>query len=358
MNHAKRYNIDFSSAIRNRTGKFTIGSFLIEDQKSHIDRVYYWRLSLKGLPNHFVSRILDTLTKVELKLKIGSNGSFPPPHSFPGPAIHLDPYTTIYSSLTPQDIVIVHDVGPVTNPDLFSDDVSSLYHNAFSLMVKADVRIVFVSQSSMLAFRNLYGTTTDMRVIYPPIGYVAPHSKKDPVAAITKPFLLTVGSIGRRKNQRRCIEAFIESGLANEGYTYVLCGAREPGAEEVEALARNATGVTLLPYVSSTQLAWLYSHAKGFVLMSELEGFGMPVAEAILNGLIPLVTADSVLTEVAGQHAIVANYKDISQIARGMQSLAFMAEEERRYKTIKLGNHISAFSRSEFAKQWRIMLSS
>jgi hypothetical protein len=37
-------------------------------------------------------------------------------------------------------------------------------------------------------------------------------------------------------------------------------------------------------------LRWLYANAIGFVLVSLLEGFGVPVAEAINRGILLLVS--------------------------------------------------------------------
>jgi glycosyltransferase involved in cell wall biosynthesis len=68
------------------------------------------------------------------------------------------------------------------------------------------------------------------------------------------------------------------------------CGGPEPGFDAVIEAAGKMPGVILPGYVNDNQLRWLYTHASGFVLPSLLEGFGLPAAEAISYGLIPLLS--------------------------------------------------------------------
>lgn len=353
----KKYDIDFSLAIRNRTGKYIIGAQIIKDHPDLINKVYYWRTALSNSPNKYIARILDISSNIEIRIRRATGGRYPPVAVRRIRTLHIDPYTVTMSTVSAQDIVLIHDVGPVSNPDLFDVGVETLYDSAFRRAKQADARLVFVSKSSKDEFCRLYGATSDMRVIYPPIRTGEVRHDERPVAGIDRPFLLTVGSVGRRKNQQLCIEAFARSGLPELGYAYVICGAREPGAEKVEASALSTSGVYMLPFVSEGELAWLYAKAQGFVLMSMLEGFGMPVAEAISSGLVPLVTANSVLEEVAGRQALTADNDDPEQIADGMRNLVMMTPDEKSQRTAELKSHIVKFSQEQFSEQWREVLS-
>lgn len=270
--------------------------------------------------------------------------------------IHLDPATVVHAKLTPQDIVVCHDMGPITHPDLFAPGVSQLYAWAFREVAEARPRLVCVSQASLDTFRGLYGDLPDQRVIYPSIRTEVSAGGDAPVDGVRGPYVLTVGSIGRRKNQSGSIAAFARSGLAAEGWSYVLCGGREPGYEEVAALAAQTQGVKLLPYVSDPQLNWLYRHAGGFVLMSHLEGFGIPVAEAVVRGLTPLVTRGTVLEEVAGAGAVTADCRDVASMADGLRQLARMSDEERKQRHAALDLSIKRFNQAAFAAGWLELL--
>ncbi len=104
--------------------------------------------------------------------------------------------------------------------------------------------------------------------------------------SIDRPFLLTVGALERRKNHLRVIEAYAKSGLHARGISYVFCGARGIGAEEILKKAAETPGVKALGFVTEPQLRWLYLNAAGFVLPSLLEGFGLPPIEAAQRGLV------------------------------------------------------------------------
>jgi glycosyltransferase involved in cell wall biosynthesis len=195
-----------------------------------------------------------------------------------------------------------------------------------------------------------------MEVIYPPLRAELSAAAPEQVAEVRQPYFLTVGSIGHRKNQAASIRAFASSGLAHEGIGYVLCGSREPGAEAVEELAQATPGVRLLPYVSDGELAWLYRNASGFVLASRLEGFGVPVVEAIANGLVPLVSKDSVLEEVAGTAALTADPASDVEITRGLRTLAEMGKDERKRRTRELSRSLERFTPEAFRTRWQLLL--
>jgi glycosyltransferase involved in cell wall biosynthesis len=194
-------------------------------------------------------------------------------------------------------------------------------------------------------------------VLYPAIRSDTIGGQEEPVKGLAGRFLLTVGAIGDRKNQRRCIEAFSHSQLAGDGVSYVICGSREPGYDAVAELAANVPGVVLLPYVSDAQLRWLYRHASGFVLASLLEGFGIPLAEAINEGLVPLVTRDSVLVEVSGEGALSCDALDTDEIDHGMRLLIEMSDGERKERLVGLRKSIERFSLDKFREDWRAALS-
>jgi glycosyltransferase involved in cell wall biosynthesis len=350
-----RWDVDFSSALENRTGKYFIGRDLLRDQADLIDRVRYWRAPAWRTPAR-AEPLLKLGMKLELRLASALGRRILPESRRPGRTLHLDPFSVQHSRLGREDMVLVHDMGPLSHPDLFQPWLRSLYGMAFDRIARAECGLVFVSQASRAAYQARYGDSAGASVIYPAIRAGIRSEKAVPVEGLEGPFLLTVGSLGRRKNQCTMIKAFARSGLARDGVRYVLCGALEPGSAEVERAAADTPGVLLLPYVSDAQLGWLYAQAAGFVLVSRLEGFGMPVAEAISHDLVPLVTRDSVLEEVAGAGALVADAEDASEIAAGMMRLIVMEEGERARRQELLRHALGRFSPAAFRTGWRAAL--
>lgn len=354
--HDGRIDVDFSLALHNRTGKYFIGRDIIADQAPLIGSVYYWRARASAVPGGIAAKLLGRALAVEQRLH--ARGPHRTLRRFRPrrPLLHLDPYTVCHARLRADDIVLCHDLGPVTHPALFEPAVAALYRRAYAEIAAARPLMIFVSQSSRAAFASRYGEAARARTIYPPIRSEFAGGARQAVAGLPDRYLLTVGSMGRRKNQARAIAAFVQSGLADEGVGYVICGSREPGADAVIAAAAQAGAVRLLSYVSDAELNWLYAHAAGFVLTSLLEGFGVPVAEAIAHDLVPIVTRGGVLHEVAGEGALLVDPDDTAEIAAAMRRLVFMSDDERDRRRVALRAAVTRFSRDAFRQAWRTAL--
>ncbi len=315
-----------------------------------------WRLPERVGVNALSRKVIGRLWAEEDRLRARYPKLLPRQRSRRA-VLHLDPMTVLGWHVTSHDAVLCHDLGPLTHPELFAPSVTALYERVYARIAERQPRMAFVSQASKAAFQRLYGTESPATVIYPPIRTGVAGGAQHAVDGVEGLFLLTVGSIGRRKNQLASIRAFARAGLADAGYRYVICGSREPGSEAVIAEAEQTPGVILLPYVSDEQLRWLYAHARGFVLVSLLEGFGVPVAEAMRNGLVPLISADSVLEEVAGPSAIAVDPHSVEAIAAGMIQLAELRPDQIAARRVDLEARLGAFSMPTFVDAWRAFLS-
>jgi glycosyltransferase involved in cell wall biosynthesis len=353
-----RVDLDFTLAIYNRTGKYFIGVDLMEAVPDMIGRVYYGAVSLASPPNRLFGAMLGRMQYLQTRAHVRQAGWMLPRRHTRRVLLHMDPFTVGSVRLREEDVVLCHDIGPITHPDLFDGPVCEAYRAIYREVAEVRPHMVFVSRASQKAFHLFYPDVpaTRSRVIYPAI-----HARRSGVSSMPASvgdgaFLLTVGSIGRRKNQLTCIRAFAASGLAQRGVRYVICGSREPGWEEAVHAAETTPGVLLLPYVSDAELAWLYEHASGLILASRLEGFGMPVAEAIAHGLVPAVTRDTVLEEVAGPGALLVDDRDEANIADALVQLVEMDPAERRGRVAELQTSIGRFSPEKFAREWRAEL--
>jgi glycosyltransferase involved in cell wall biosynthesis len=130
------------------------------------------------------------------------------------------------------------------------------------------------------------------------------------------PYVLAVGAIQERKNQRAALAAAREVGLE-----LVVVG---PTKDERVAGELRAAGARLEGYVSIERLAALYRGAACVVQTSRHEGFGLPVVEAMASGTPVVTVPDPALVEVAGDAAIVVAPE---QLADGIRRA--IAERER-----------------------------
>jgi len=351
-------DVDFSLALNDRTGKLFLGHEIISTLGSRVVHVRYGRF--RGFPrNDLMRRVVGRLTQNETLARVHRPRlvALLPAIRAARPTLHLDPLSVLRHRLEARDIVLCHDVGPVTHPQYFAPGVDTLYLHAYDQIRETKPHMVFVSETSQREFQRLYGKDyASSNVIYIPTRLGVTEGEGRPLDSASKPFLLTVGSIGDRKNQARCIAAFAASGLAEKGWHYAVVGGREPGADAVIELAKQTSAVVMPGYTSDDELRWLYRHASGFVLMSLLEGFGMPVIEAIEHDLPCLISRSSILAEVGGAAMLDADPLDLGSIASGMRLLAELSAEERSRRNAEAHAHLRQFAREPILASWRALV--
>jgi glycosyltransferase involved in cell wall biosynthesis len=355
-NSNPRVDCEFSLALNNRTGKYFFCRDMLEASSDLIGSVHYWRLPFRRIPSRTLSRVLGRLARIEVDFRVKHPDSYRylPPIVRQRPTLFTDPRECVLYRLKANDLVLCHDLGPITHPELYAPGVHQIYAAAFDRIKQTRPLLLFVSEATKTDFIRLYGSDYPLlRVVHPPLRSGLDEIEEQSMPGLSSKYFLTVGSVGTRKNQARAIEAFKLSGLAEKGFSYVICGGPEPGWTEVEAAAKATKGVVLSGYVNDRQLQWLYNHAAGFILPSIFEGFGLPAAEAIKHGLIPLVGAGGALHEVTGDAAILVDPFDTSGIANGMQNLANMSPDERKRRILDLTSNIEKFSLEAAIAAWR-----
>jgi glycosyltransferase involved in cell wall biosynthesis len=134
------------------------------------------------------------------------------------------------------------------------------------------------------------------------------------------PILLSVAQISRHKNLTALIEALPH--LHDARTVAVITGRETPHLAELQARARElgvAERVFLPGFVEAAELEGLYEAADVFVLPTLLEGFGLPVVEAMRRG-VPVACSDiPVLREVAGDAARYFDPHDPRAVAAAIE---------------------------------------
>lgn len=141
--------------------------------------------------------------------------------------------------------------------------------------------------------------------------------------AISRPYLLFVGTNEPRKNLERLVEAWQE--LATD-VDLVIAGDLGWGSD----FTKYSHQPIRLGRVTAEQLAALYQEAAVFVYPSLYEGFGLPILEAFHFGT-PVVTSNtSSMPEVAGNAAELVDPLDPTDIARGIRTVVSENEQAQR----------------------------
>lgn len=346
-------DVDFSLAINNKTGKFYLGQDIIRELGGLIGQIFYGRL--RAVPkSDILRRIHGRIFQWENLSRISTHYSeWLPLQKNINPVLHIDPLTVVNHELKSTDIVLCHDVGPITHPQYFAPQTEALYQKAYQQIVQAKCHLVFVSEHTRAEFQRVYGSDfATFEVIYIPVRAELTN-QIDADKLEVAPYFLTVGSLGSRKNQLKSIQGFKISGLHDQGYEYLLVGSKEPGAEEVIELAKATPGVRVLGYVDDAQLKALYRQTTGFVLMSHLEGFGMPIVEAARYGAPCLVSTGGIFAEIGGASMLTADPESPQSIADQMLTMTNLSSEDRVLLANQAIDHIQLFDENRIYNQWR-----
>ncbi len=136
------------------------------------------------------------------------------------------------------------------------------------------------------------------------------------------PYVLAVGNGSPHKNHHRAIEALLLAFPPPSPMKLVLVRRSVRGDRRMESLlARDEVSrrVILLGHVDKPLLRALYRNARAFFFPSWVEGFGLPILEA-MAARCPVVTADrSAPAEIAGDAAEKVNPFDVQVMARGLR---------------------------------------
>lgn len=355
----KKYVADFSLALINRTGAYYVCRDVVDRLGEFFPAVRYWRLTASKQPDGLFRKLLGRAMLLELS-------RFPTAESLRRsrmrgmgdlPTLYFDPLYVLRTPLEQRDIVLCHDVGPITHRDLFDAGTTAMYEHAYGAIKRVGPGMVFVSEASRDEFIGLYGSDFRfMKVVPLYVRQALTTGEERAPEGVQPPFLLTIGAFEVRKNHRRIVAAFAASGLRERGYSYVICGPRGNSAAEVEELVRTTPGVRGFGYLSDAEIRWLYRNASGFVLPSLLEGFGVPPLEAAQRGLVSLVSNEGAQKEAVGDGGILVDPKSVEDIASGLTQLVDMPEEEKQRRLALLRQHANSLSQERYIERWRELL--
>jgi glycosyltransferase involved in cell wall biosynthesis len=210
-----------------------------------------------------------------------------------------------------------HDLFVMTGDYSTADFRQRFTAQARAAAVRSDL-ILCVSAFTASQVESLLGVPKQkLRVIH---HGVHPPAALPPPAA-REPVVLSVGSIQKRKNTARLVEAFEHT---RPGWKLILAGAAGFGSETILAQIRSSArsaDIQVTGYLSNAALHALYRRASIFAFPSLDEGFGIPVIEAMAWG-IPVVTSScSALAEVSGDAALLVDPASTGEIAQALQTL-------------------------------------
>ncbi|MEZ5243853.1 MAG: glycosyltransferase family 1 protein [Acidimicrobiales bacterium] len=230
--------------------------------------------------------------------------------------------------------VTVHDLAFLHRPEHFTRHGVSFMTRSFDL-ARATAGVIMVPSQVTADDCAAHGVAPD-RIVVVPWG-VAPAEVTDPdrervrrTYGLPDTFVLWVGSAEPRKN----LPALVEAVRRVDGEVpLVLAGPAGWGIDVEEIVA--PTHVRHIGQVPADDLAVLFDLASVFALPSLLEGFGMPVLEAMAQGTAVVTSAGTSTEEIVGDAGVVVDPTDVDALAAAIGDL--LGDDRRRAQVAQAG---------------------
>ena len=284
------------------------------------------------------------------------------------PAIRRDAADVLFSpaytcplTLARPRVTAVHDLSFFAVPEDFSlrDGLRRRLLVAASMRASAAVLACsdFTRRQIAQWFPDLAG-----RVVHVPLGAdddlpaPPPRAEARHRLAVEGPLLVTVGAIFNR----RCLPVLLRavSRLVRRHPDLVLEVVGENRTVPPLDLSRALRSldldrhVRLAGFVSDPQLADRYAAADAAVFLSEYEGFGLSVAEAMARGVPTVISSRPALGEIFGGAALCVDPRDEPAVEAALERV--LTEPQLRSDLAESGRALAAgFSWSETARRTR-----
>lgn len=260
-------------------------------------------------------------------------------------------YTAPFLCPCPQ-AVTVHDLQYLSHPE----DMSRLERVTLNALVRgacSQCRCVITDSAFSRNEIVRHGMAREDKISVVPAGVDPAFARFLPDAADRRrfllglppatPYLLCVAHSYPHKQVHRLVEAFALLERQIPHHLVLVGKARRGEAALRECLARlrEPRRVHRLQGLEHPALIALFQGADIFVLPSIYEGFGLPVAEALMAG-VPVVTNRlASLPEVGGEHAVYAAAPTAEALAAAILSVSAWPPEERA-RRIQAGRDFAA----------------
>ena len=187
-------------------------------------------------------------------------------------------------------------------------------------------RIVAISEASKLDATKFFGLDPDrIDVVYPAVSAEFGEAHPRPDRAPPNPYFVFCSSPDPHKNPEPILRAFAT--LERTHSMVFISPAEHPEVARLTAIAEELgfnDRFVVTGKVSEPELIGYFQHAEAVVSPSQMEGFGLPVAQALRAGTPVITSNTSAQAEIAREVGILVSPNSIEEIAAAMRKLIEM----------------------------------
>ncbi|MFA5816971.1 MAG: glycosyltransferase family 1 protein [Bacteroidales bacterium] len=231
-----------------------------------------------------------------------------------------------------KSVVTIHDLIFKSYPDTYKAIDRKIYDFKFKYACTHADRIIAISENTKKDISEYYKIDPDkIEVIYQacsPVYYVLKNQHDNDLVIkqynLPPEYLLSVGRVEPRKNLKRVIESFryLKRDLQ---IPLVVIGKGQKYKLEVEQMVREAGLEKLVIWIDSLanneHLQSIYQNSKALIYPSLYEGFGLPIAEALLSKTPVITSGRSSLKEAGGPGSLYIDPESPEQIADAIEKV-------------------------------------
>jgi len=224
--------------------------------------------------------------------------------------------TTIIPPATSLPLVVtVHDVAFLRHPDFFTARGNKVFRRSLDIIRDKAAMVLCSSQATFDDCQTAGIETGRLRLV--PLGVTsqtitdADRTRVRATYDLPERFVLFVGTLEPRKNLARLIAALDSMRGAPP---LVVVGMEGWG----DYAPSTAYDVRFTGFVPAHNLPAMYEACTVFAFPSILEGYGLPVIEAMAHGAAVVTSRGTSTEEVAGGAAVLIDPLDIESIAAGL----------------------------------------
>lgn len=227
-------------------------------------------------------------------------------------------------------VVTIHDLIFLSKPELYSVTDRLIYQSKVRSACKQANLVLATSEATkndLVRFLQVPENKIEVHYQDADAAFAQPVSDQAKQKTllhlgVSEPFVLNVGTLEQRKNHIRLLKAFHSAKLNN--YQLVLIGKPADAWPAIKAYIETHNlghRVKVIHKVSFQELLCLYHAAHAGAYISEVEGFGIPVLEA-LKAKLPLLTSSvSSMGEIAGEAAYTVNPFVVEEIKEALEQV-------------------------------------
>lgn len=243
-----------------------------------------------------------------------------------------------------KSVVTIHDLVFKQRPEYYPWLDRKIYDFKFRYACEHADSIVAISESTKTDIVNFYGIAPKkIKVIYQScderfLQEKSPKLIEQILAKYNLPaeFMLYVGTISERKNLMGIVQAMAQLPPSMRIPLVVIGQGKEYKNQVLEFLNKeNLQDRVIFTQVSNDDLPAIFQKARIFLYPSRVEGFGIPVIEALFSRTPVISSNVSSLPEAAGPASWLVDPEDPSQITAGIERI--LGDDAFRQNMVKVG---------------------